>query len=233
MRGARLGPSFSDADIRGVLERAGVAYRELAEGERAVEVARLLDEGRVVGIFSGAMEFGPRALGGRSILADARRSDMQQQLNRRIKFREGFRPFAPVCLAHRAAEWFDVDRPLPYMTVVVHVREERRTPTPPVADGFVERAAQVRSVLPAITHVDHTARLQTVDAEGAPLLHAVLSAFEARTGCPVLVNTSFNLRGEPIVCTPEDAFRCWARSGMDAVLLGSFLVEKQARETLL
>ncbi len=220
MRGSLLGPSYSDEGIEAFLDGAGVPYQKL-EGDHLFEsTARLLSEGNVVGWFQGQMEFGPRALGSRSILADPRGRDVQRTVNVKIKYRESFRPFAPAVLAERAAEYFDLSVQSPYMLLVAAVRGASAT-----GEGF-ERLASVDSPLPAVTHVDGSARVQTVDAETHPTFHRLLAAFERQTGCPVLVNTSFNVRGEPIVCAPEDAFRCFSRTHMDALVLGSFLVEK-------
>jgi carbamoyltransferase len=228
MRGACLGPEFPPERIRAFLEARGARYHELGEAEWAPEVARLLADQNVVGLFHGRMEFGPRALGNRSIVGDPRSQKMQSLMNRKIKFRESFRPFAPACLEERAAEYFEVDRPSPYMLVVAPVREALRRR--PVGDerelSLDEWVGRERSELPAITHVDWTARVQTVSAATHARFHALLEAFRARTGCGVLINTSFNVRDEPIVCTPEDALRCFQRTEMDHVVLGPFLLAK-------
>jgi len=174
------------------------------------------------------MEFGPRALGHRSILGDPRSPRMQSVLNLKVKFRESFRPFAPAVLAERAGECFDLDAPSPYMLLVAPVQEKLRLQVNEAAQGL-ERLKQVRSQLPAITHVDCSARIQTVTAEQNPSFHALLKRFEARTGCPVLVNTSFNVRGEPVVCTPDDAYRCFVNTEMDYLVMGNFLLERTAQ----
>jgi carbamoyltransferase len=196
-----------------------------SEAELCQTVAELLDSGRVVGHFAGRMEFGPRALGNRSILADPRAPHMQAELNAKIKFRESFRPFAPAVLREHAHEYFDCHTQLdcPYMTHVVHVRSDKRVPHGPALYGFA-RLSQVRSVIPAVTHLDHSARIQTVDRERNPRLHALLTAFAARTGCPVLINTSLNVRGEPIVLTPRQAYHCLMSTGMDALVLQDVIV---------
>lgn len=205
MLGACLGPAYSRAHVRAALDRAGAVYRELADDALAEAVAERLDAGEVVGLFAGRMEFGPRALGSRSILADARRAEMKDVLNERIKWREPFRPFAPAVLESRVKEWFHHDRPAPYMVFV----------------------APVRGVgIPAATHVDGSARLQTVSVEHRPALHRILTRFEARTGCPVLINTSFNVKGEPIVLSPWDAYRCFMRTEIDALAIEGFLLER-------
>ncbi len=209
MGGALLGPAWSDEAIGVWLTSRGIRATHLEGDARHGAVADLLAAGRVIGLLRGRMEFGPRALGNRSILADPRPADMQARVNTRIKFREEFRPFAPAVLAGRVGAFFDLDRPSPYMLL-----------TAPVLPG---------TGLPAVTHADGSARVQTVDPGTHPEFHALLSAFADRTGCPVLLNTSFNLRGEPIVCSPADAYDCFMRSGLDALVLESWLVEREAR----
>jgi carbamoyltransferase len=209
MGGARLGPAFDDAEVERALAAFGAAYERVDADALPDRVAALLADGAAVGWFSGRMEFGPRALGARSILGDPRDPTMRSRMNRKTKFRESFRPFAPSVLAERAGEWFALDAPSPYMLLVAPAREGRR--------------------LPAVTHVDGSARVQTVDAETHPEFHALLRAFEARTGCPVLVNTSFNVRGEPIVCAPADAYRCFMRTDLDHLVVGPFLLHKRAQ----
>jgi carbamoyltransferase len=220
-RGSRLGPRFTPHEARAVLDAAGATYEHLPdEAARCSRVAALLAEGKVVGWFEGAMEYGPRALGGRSILADPRRPEMQSRVNQMVKLRESFRPFAPAVLAERADAWFDLGgRASPYMLLVAPVAAgQRLAPAEPErALSGLERLGARRSTIPAVTHVDGSARVQTVDRERSPRFHALLSAFEAQTGCPVLVNTSFNVKDEPIVATPQDAWRtflatastCW------------------------
>jgi carbamoyltransferase len=219
MRGALLGPRFDSDEVAAWLDDEGLPYTRLAPGERARRVAELVAEGNVVGLFQGRMEFGPRALGNRSIIGDPRNQDLQSRMNLKIKYRESFRPFAPSVLAERADEWFEVDGPSPYMMFTAPVHPDHRIDPGEAPDDLRTWVNQARSDIPAVTHVDGSARLQTVDAEQAPELHAVLSAFEELTGCPVLVNTSFNVRGEPIVCTPEDAYACFARTEMDALVV--------------
>jgi carbamoyltransferase len=183
---------------------------------------------RVVGLFQGAMEYGPRALGNRSILADARDPTMQSRLNLASKFRESFRPFAPAVLAERASEWFELDTESPYMLLVANLRKEKRLPPQGEKSLPLEQwVNQVRSLAPAITHVDYSARIQTVSRETNPYFHAILAAFERLTGCPLLVNTSFNVRSEPIVCTPADAYRCFMRTGIDILVLNRFILLKE------
>ncbi|HUI06528.1 MAG TPA: carbamoyltransferase [Verrucomicrobiae bacterium] len=228
MQGSLLGPAFTDEDVRLFVEQHGYPARALAPMEWASTIARLIDEQKVVGLFQGRMEFGPRALGSRSILADPRSGDMQSTLNLRIKFRESFRPFAPACLVERVSEYFDLDRPSPYMLLVAAVKRERLRDTGPTDHTSLhERIHQVRSDIPAVTHVDHSARIQTVDRENNPRFHELLKAFEQRTGCGLVINTSFNVRGEPIVCTLADAYKCFMRTGMDYLVLGSYLLDKR------
>jgi carbamoyltransferase len=231
MRGSYLGPSFRDEDVQEFLNANGYPYRTLASEARAEEIAAQLAQGRVVGLFQGAMEYGPRALGNRSILADARDPKMQSHLNLATKFRESFRPFAPAILEERAAEWFELDAPSPYMLMVANLRQDkRRAPQGDEAAGQLDQwVNQVRSVAPAITHVDYSARIQTVSRQTNPDFHAILSAFERMTGCPLLVNTSFNVRSEPIVCTPADAYQCFMRTGIDVLVLNRFLLQKSAQ----
>jgi len=233
MRGALLGPTFDSAAIEQALLEAGAVYEALGRDRVIARVAKLLAEGHVVGWFDGPMEFGPRALGARSILADARDPGMQSRLNLKIKFRESFRPFAPVVLAERASEYFELVGESPYMLQVLPIRQDRRVPQPApdseVTPWGLDVLHQTRSDIPAVTHLDYSARVQTVTAERAPGLHEVLRAFEAITDCPVLVNTSFNVRGEPIVCTPADAYRCLMRTEMDYLAMPPFLIERRAQ----
>jgi carbamoyltransferase len=213
MTNAFLGPEFSDEEIAQYLDSLGIEYQKLSRTELLQTTARLIAEQNVIGWVQGRMEFGPRALGARSILADARNAENWQRVNLKIKFRESFRPFAPTVLEERTAEYFEFDRSSPYMLLVAHVREDRR-------------------VVPAITHVDGSARLQTINRDDHPLYYDLLQEFERQTGCPVIINTSFNVRGEPIVCTPQDAFRCFMRTEMDYLVLGSFLLDKKKMKPL-
>jgi carbamoyltransferase len=228
MQGAFLGPEFSDSEIEAVLKQHGAVHQRLAFGVLLDRVTDLLTQDKVVGWFQGRMEFGPRALGHRSILGDPRSPRMQSVLNLKVKFRESFRPFAPAVLAERAAEFFDLDCPSPYMLLVAPVSASQRIAVVDQGHGL-DRLKQVRSKLPAITHVDYSARVQTVSAEQNPSFHAVLKRFEQKTGCPVLVNTSFNVRSEPVVCTPDDAYRCFVNTEMDYLAIGSFLLERAAQ----
>ncbi|MFE2707159.1 carbamoyltransferase [Streptomyces mirabilis] len=231
-RGSLLGPSYAADDLRALLDELGCAYEEVPDPDkRAVRIAEHLAAGDVVGLCSGPMEFGPRALGSRSILADPRRPDTQSRLNLKVKFRESFRPFAPAVLAEACQEYFDFSGGSPYMLMTAPVREERRVTAEPdeASDGDTDAdllalVRQVRSDVPAVTHVDHSARLQTVGPGSNPEFRAVLEAFRALTGCPVLVNTSMNVRGEPIVCTPHDAWECYRRTDIDVLVVNHLIV---------
>jgi carbamoyltransferase len=228
MRGAYLGPSFAPDEIEAFLEKTGAAYQRLDRETMLSRVAGLLADEKIVGWFNGRMEFGPRALGGRSILGDPRSPRMQAQMNLKIKFREGFRPFAPSVLRDHASEWFELDAESPYMLLVAPVKRERQIPMPEGASRLwgIEQLNVVRSDIPAVTHIDYSARIQTVSRETNPDYYDLIDAFRVLTGCPVVVNTSFNVRGEPIVCTPEDAYRCFMRTHIDCLVLGPFLLEK-------
>jgi len=227
MQGARLGPGFSDGQIRAYLDANQLPYTHLEPAELTRRVAGDLAEGKVVGWFQDRMEFGPRALGARSILGDARNPQMQSVMNLKIKFRESFRPFAPIVRAEDAGEWFDLEQSSPYMLIVAPVAEKQRRSVVVDPDArTIERLQVPRSTIPAVTHVDHSARLQTVDRERDPILHQLLTDFDRITGCPVLVNTSFNVRGEPIVATPAQAYQCFMRTNIDLLALGNFLLTK-------
>lgn len=229
MKGAYLGPRFSADEIEAWLRERGLPFRTVPPEELPAAVAALLAEEKVVGLLQGRMEFGPRALGGRSILGDPRSPKMQSVMNLKIKFRESFRPFAPSVLREDVAEWFEHDGDSPYMLLTADVRPElRREMTAAEQELWgIEKLNVPRSSIPAVTHVDYSARLQTVRRESNPVYHAILSAFKARTGCPVVVNTSFNVRGEPIVCTPEDAWRCFMRTAMDALVLENHVLLRE------
>ena len=232
MQGAYLGPAFSDEEIRGALDAAGARYETLSDEALLTAAVDALEAGKAVGWFQGRMEFGPRALGARSILADARSPDAQRTLNLKVKQRESFRPFAPSVLREKAADWFEIDCGSPYMLLTANVRPERRVPVDAAQDAVeagVERVNVPRSQIPAVTHVDYSARLQTVDRETNPRYHALLEAFEARTGCPVLVNTSFNVNEEPIVCSPADAFACFMGTDIDCLAVGNLFLRKEAQ----
>lgn len=228
MQGAFLGPEFSDDEIEVVLRSHQAVYHKMDTESLLDEVADLLANEKIVGWVQGRMEFGPRALGHRSILGDPRSPQMQSVLNLKVKFRESFRPFAPAVLRERAAEFFELDEESPYMLLVAPVHPDQRLEVPPSASGL-ERLKQLRSHLPAITHVDYSARVQTVTAEQNPIFHAILKCFETKSGCPVLMNTSFNVRGEPVVCSPDDAYRCFVNTEIDYLAIGNFLLDRTAQ----
>lgn len=229
MKGSLLGPSYSNAEIRKALTDAGAKFHELGAQEVVSQSAKLLSQGKALGWFQGRMEFGPRALGSRSILADPRSETMQSTLNLKIKFRESFRPFAPAVLREDLSDWFDLEVDSPYMLLVADVAPKRRRKASEPLQGF-ERLKEARSEIPAVTHVDGSARVQTVHQETNPLFHQLLSNFKSLTGCPVLANTSFNVRGEPIVNTPSDAFRCFMGTDLDALSIGDFLLIKEEQD---
>jgi carbamoyltransferase len=228
MRSSLLGPEFSDAQIEATLRANGAVFQKLDKSALLDLTVELLKAEKVIGWFQGRMEFGPRALGNRSILGDARSPKMQSVMNLKVKFRESFRPFAPIVRRERVGDYFEMDTDSPYMLLVAPVKKELRKPPPDGVTGIDLLKAQ-RSTLPAVTHVDYSARIQTVSAQGNPLLHDLLLRFEKATGCGVLVNTSFNVRGEPIVCTPDDAYRCFMNTEMDFLILGSFVIERLAQ----
>jgi carbamoyltransferase len=227
-QGSYLGPSFSHGEVKAFLEAGGYPYHGLEADKRAGLIAEHIAQGKIVGYMAGRMEFGPRALGARSILGDPRRSDIQSVMNLKIKYRESFRPFAPSVLEEKVSKYFDTDRESPYMLLVAKVRKERCLPQPS-RDGLpmLERLKAKRSDIPAVTHLDYSARLQTVNKRDKPDYHEVISEFENLTGCAVVVNTSFNVRGEPIVCTPEDAYRCFMRTEMDVLVIENFILFKE------
>jgi carbamoyltransferase len=229
MNGAYLGPSFSQTEIERRLQQIGAKFSTLSETEMIDASADTLVSGKALGWFQGRMEFGPRSLGARSILADARSPQMQTLLNLKVKYRESFRPFAPSVLREDLSEWFGLDRDSPYMLLVCDVAERHRKPVPEQQRKLfgIDRLNVPKSDIPAVTHVDYSARVQTVHRETNPKYHALLSAFKQRTGCPVIVNTSFNVRGEPIVCTPEDAFRCFMGTEIEALAIGNCFLKKE------
>lgn len=234
MRGALLGPEFTDAEISSYLDGVAGVSERLPDLDLAQRVADLLADGKVIGWFRGRMEFGPRALGARSIIGDARNPKMQSQMNLKIKFRESFRPFAPCVLREHAGEYFNLTCESPYMQLVATVAEDKRLPIPPEKESLwgIEQLSLQRSSIPAVTHVDYSARVQTVDPERHGLFYTVLNQFYLTTGCPVIVNTSFNVRGEPIVCTPEDAYRCFMFTHLDALVMGNHLLLKEAQPAM-
>jgi carbamoyltransferase len=228
MHGSYLGPAFAQADIEARLGSCGARFEVLDDAQLLTACADDLSQSKALGWFQGRMEFGPRALGNRSVLGDPRSPTMQKTLNLKVKYRESFRPFAPSVLRERVADWFELDRESPYMLLVADVvkRRQRSMTAAEQALFGIEKLNVPRSEIPAVTHVDYSARIQTVHAETNPRFHALLSAFKAKTGCPVLVNTSFNVRGEPIVHTPEDAFRCFMGTELDALAVGNLYLVK-------
>ena len=233
-RGSYLGPEYSADEIRSFLTARGVPFTELTDTELPDRVADLIKDEKVIGWFQGRMEFGPRALGARSIIGDAQSPKMQEVMNLKIKFRESFRPFAPSVLRERVSDYFDLDQESPYMLLVAPVAAaQRRALSPEEQQRFgMEKLLTLRSTIPAVTHVDYSARVQTVTAEENPVYYRLLKAFADRHGCPVIINTSFNVRGEPVVCTPEHAYLCFMRTNMDYLVLGNFLVEKKDQKPL-
>jgi carbamoyltransferase len=223
-----LGPHFSNDQVRAFLERKGYPYKKLTSTDRSMTVAKKIADGKIVGYMSGRMEFGPRALGARSILGDPRNSDTQTVMNLKIKYRESFRPFAPTVLEENVSDYFEMDRPSPYMLFVAKVNKDRRFPQPSNNGvSMLDRLKVKRSDIPAITHLDYTARLQTVNQRDKKDYHEIISAFKDLTGYGVIVNTSFNVRGEPIICTPEDAYRCFMRTEIDVLVIEDFMLLKE------
>ncbi len=233
-RGSYLGPEFGNENISDFLRRKDIHHTELSDDEIPERIADLIAEQKVIGWFQGRMEFGPRALGSRSILGDARSQKMQEVMNLKIKFRESFRPFAPTVLKEKVSDWFEIDRKSPYMLLVAPVRGEiRRQMTEEEQKLFgIDKLNVVRSSIPAVTHIDYSARIQTVDSADNPLYHRMIEKFYEKYGCPVIINTSFNVRGEPIVCTPENAYLCFMRTNMDYLVMGNFLIEKKDQKPL-
>lgn len=226
--GSLLGPEYAEGTIVRLLHDRGIEYERLSDADLYSTVADLIAAGSVVGWFQGRMEFGPRALGNRSILADARSPEMQRLINKKIKFRESFRPFAPAVMIEDAGDYFELEAPSPYMLLTAPVRQDRRkvlTPTDQYRAGL-DQLNVIRSEIPAVTHVDYSSRVQTVDATTNPRFHCLLATMKKRHGCPVVVNTSFNVRGEPIVCSPQDALACFEKTEMDCLVLGNLLVRK-------
>ena len=232
MKGSYLGPEFSDAEIVAELNACGAVYQKLSESDLINEVATALSDEKAVGWMQGRMEFGPRALGGRSIIADPRSPKMQKQLNLKVKYRESFRPFAPSIIREDVGEWFEHDIDSPYMLLVGDVqKDKRRAMTAEEAALFgIDKLNVPRSSVPAITHVDYSARIQTVHADTNPRYHAVITKYKTKTGCSIVVNTSFNVRGEPIICTPTDAFKCFMGTGLDALAVGNYLLIKEEQD---
>jgi carbamoyltransferase len=232
MHGAYLGPEFSQSEIERRLSAQGAVFTTVSTKKMLDTTAKALSKGKAVGWFQGRMEFGPRALGARSILGDPRSSRTQKTLNLKVKYRESFRPFAPSVLAEDAGKWFDIDRASPYMMLVADVRKNHRRKMTKKEQALfgIDKLNVKRSDVPAITHVDYSARIQTVHADTNPDYHALIKRFKDITGCPMLVNTSFNVRGEPIVCTPEDAFHCFMGTELDLLVAGNCIVWKDRQD---
>jgi carbamoyltransferase len=235
MDGGYLGPEYPQAEVEQRLRAAGAHFTAVADDEVIEATASSLAAGDAVGWMQGRMEFGPRALGARSVLGDPRSPSMQKTLNLRVKYRESFRPFAPAVLREDVADWFELDADSPYMLLVAGVRPERRRAMTEAEKALfgIDKLNIARSEIPAVTHIDYSARVQTVHAETNPRFHKLIERFKAKTGCPVLVNTSFNVRGEPIVCTPEDAFRCFMGSEIEFLVVGNCLLRKQDQDPAL
>jgi carbamoyltransferase len=232
MAGAYLGPHYAQADVEQRLTQAGAKFAVLDEAAMIDATAQALATEKAVGWFQGRMEFGPRSLGARSILGDARSPAMQKNLNLKVKYRESFRPFAPAVLREDVGEWFDLKSDSPYMLIVADVRQDRHRAMSAEEQALfgIDKLNVPRSDIPAVTHVDYSARIQTVHRDTNPLFHRLLGRFKEITGCPVLVNTSFNVRGEPIVCTPEDAFRCFMGNELDVLVVGNCVMHKSEQD---
>jgi carbamoyltransferase len=232
--GSYLGPEFKNGAISGYLAKNNIPYTEVSDEEIPDKIADLINDQKVVGWFQGRMEFGPRALGSRSIVGDARSPKMQEIMNLKIKFRESFRPFAPSVIEEKAPDYFEIDRESPYMLLTAMVRKERRRKMTENEEKLfgIDKLNVVRSSIPAITHIDYSARLQTVNKRDNPLYHRMISRFNEKYGCPVIINTSFNVRGEPIVCTPHDAYLCFMRTNMDYLVMGNYLLAKTDQKPL-
>ncbi len=229
-KGSLLGPSFSEQRIRAFLDTTSAVYHHIEDDDQLdARIVDLIENEKVVGLFQGRMEFGPRALGCRSIIGDARSRAMQSVMNLKIKFRESFRPFAPIVLRERVSEYFEMEDEAdsPYMLLVADVAVDKRLPVADDGATGLDKLKGIRSVVPAITHVDNSARVQTVDRDRHPRLHRLMTAFAGRTGCPVMINTSFNVRGEPIVCAPEHAYHCFMGTDMDVLVLENFFLLKE------
>jgi carbamoyltransferase len=233
-QGSYLGPKYDNNDILDYLKRNNIPYVELNDDVIPDRIANLIADQKVIGWFQGRMEFGPRALGSRSIIGDARSPKMQETMNLKIKFRESFRPFAPSVTAEKASNFFEINRESPYMLLTAPVKEEiRQEMTEEQQKLFgLDKLKLVRSSVPAITHVNYSARVQTVNKEDNSLYHQMISKFGEKHGCPVIINTSFNVRGEPIVCSPEDAYLCFMRTNMDYLMMGNFLLEKKEQKPM-
>ena len=235
MKGSYLGPQFSDDEIEVKLKKYGAVYKKFSEEDLIEQVAKALTEEKAIGWMQGRMEFGPRALGGRSIIADPRSSFMQKQLNLKVKYRESFRPFAPSVLRENVADWFEHNTDSPYMLLVANVKSDKRRTIKTEEEKLfgIDKLNIPRSSVPAITHIDYSARIQTVHVDTNPRYHALISKFKEKTGCPIIVNTSFNVRGEPIVCNPADAFKCFMGTDLDVLVVGNYLLFKEYQDKTL
>jgi len=233
-KGSYLGPEFDENDIHSFIQSFNLSAKKYDEDELIEKVANLINSEKVIGWFNGKMEFGPRALGSRTIIGDARSPKMQATMNIKIKFREGFRPFAPSVLYEKVNDYFEIEKESPYMLLTADVKKERRVPMTDEQKKKwgIDKLNVVRSDIPAITHVDYSARLQTVHKKTNPRYHKLISKFEEKTGCAVIINTSFNVRGEPIVCTPEDAYKCFMRTNMDYLVLGNYILKKEDQKPI-
>ena len=234
MKGAYLGPNFSNGSIESFLKKNDYSYQTLTDEELPDKIADLIADEKVIGWFQGRMEFGPRALGSRTIIGDARSSEMQKTMNLKIKYRESFRPFAPSVRAENISDYFEIDRESPYMLLVANVQKDRQVAMSKKQNSYfgLEKLNVVRSEIPAITHVDYSARIQSVNGITNPRYHKMLTKFNDKYDCPVIVNTSFNVRGEPIVCTPKDAYLCFMRTEMDYLIMGNYLLDKKDQKTI-
>ena len=234
MKGAYLGPEFSNDEIKTYLDDKNYKYKKLSDDELPEKIADLINEQKVIGWFQGRMEFGPRALGGRTIIGDSRSAETQKTINLKIKYRESFRPFAPSIREENISEYFDIDRPSPYMLLVADVSKDKQLPMTEKQESYfgLKKLNIVRSEVPAITHVDYSARIQSVNKNTNKRYHDMLTIFNEKYGCPVIVNTSFNVRGEPIVCTPKDAYLCFMRTEMDYLILNNYLLSKKEQKPL-
>lgn len=237
MKGSYLGPEYTDEDVMAVLRKYSAEWHCFTEDAANKEIAQLLNDGKVIGIHRGRMEFGPRALGNRSIIADPRSENMQSKLNLKIKYRESFRPFAPSVLAERRTDYFEIDCESPYMLLCAPIQRKLREKFE-LQEELKENEGNLlpivnrkRSVLPAVTHVDYSARIQTVTEKCNPQYYGIIKEFEKLTGCGVIINTSFNVRGEPIVCTPEDAYKCFMRTEMDVLVINHFMLYKEEQKS--
>jgi carbamoyltransferase len=234
MNGAYLGPEFSNGEIEEYLDKKQYSYQKLQGEELPEKIADLVADQQVIGWFQGRMEFGPRALGGRTIIGDSRSPETQKTINLKIKYRESFRPFAPSVREENISEYFDIDRPSPYMLLVADVKKDKQLKMTKEQEAFfgLKKINIARSEIPAVTHVDYSARIQSVNKKTNPRYHEMLTKFNEKYGCPVVVNTSFNVRGEPIVCTPKDAYLCFMRTEMDYLILNNFLLKKTDQKPL-